>query len=115
MASIVEARTAQQEIARSAIDIQSRMNDLKKELDAKKVELRDLANGRKKEIIVEGIGKINISAPFAGSKTPILIFDEERLNKIPELRAKLIEKGVAKEDVKKVPASVAKVTIKPNV
>lgn len=115
MASLTEARTAEQELARLAIDIQFRMNGLKTELDAKKIELREIANGRKKEIIVEGVGKINVSAPSEGSETPILVFDEERLNTIPALRAKLIEKGVAKEDVKKVSASVAKVTIKPNV
>lgn len=107
--------SAEQEVAQAALELQIEINAVKAKLDAKKVELRDLANGSKKEIVVEGVGKINISAPFDGSETPVLLFDEERLNKSPELRAKLIEKGVAKEDVKKVPASVAKVTIKPNV
>jgi len=113
MASSLEA--TEQEVARSTLDIQARMNGLKTELEAKKLELRELANGQKKEIIVDGVGKINISAPFGGSEKAILVFDEERLNQSPELRKKLIEKGVAKEDVKKVPASAAKVTIKPNV
>lgn len=113
MTTTIEA--TEQEVARAALDLQARMNELKTELDARKEELRGLANGKKKEIVVEGIGKINVSAPFEGSETPILVFDEERLNQIPELRAKLIDKGVAKEDVKKVPATAAKVTIKPNV
>jgi hypothetical protein len=107
--------TTEQEIAKAALDLHSRMDELKKELDARKQELRGLANGQKKEIVVEGVGKINISAPFEGKETPVLVFDEERLKGSPDLRAKLIEKGVAREDVKKVPATAAKVTIKPNV
>jgi hypothetical protein len=113
--NVATLKTTEQEIAREALDLQVRLNELQVELNEKKEELRSLANGTKKEIVVEGVGKINISAPFGGSEKPILVFDEERLNKIPELRAKLIDKGVAKEDVKKVPASAAKVTIKPNV
>jgi microsomal dipeptidase-like Zn-dependent dipeptidase len=113
MTTTLEA--TEQDVARAALDLQARMNELKGELGSKKEELRKLANGTKKEIVVEGIGKVNISAPFEGSEKPILVFDEERLNKIPELRQKLIDKGVAKEDVKKVPATAAKVTIKPNV
>lgn len=105
----------EQGIARAALDLQSRMTELKNELNSRKEELRGLANGQKKEIVVEGVGKINISAPFAGSETPILVFNEEKLTDLPDLRQKLIQKGVAKEDVKKVPATAAKVTIKPNV
>jgi len=105
----------EQELAQRAIGIQADMNALKAQLDSMKSELRIFANGSKKEIQVEGYGKINVSAPFGGSETPILVFDEERLNQSPDLRKKLIEKGIAKEDVKKVAASKAKVTIKPNV
>lgn len=108
-------QSTEQEVARDALNLFIRSQELTKELNEKKTELRGLANGQKKEITVVGLGKINISAPFEGSETPILVFNEERLNGIPELRVKLIEKGVAKEDVKKVPATAAKVTIKPNV
>lgn len=113
MSATMEA--TEQELARSALSLQADINKFTEQLKARKEELRDLANGHKKEIVVEGVGKINISAPFGGSETPVLIFDEERLNQSPELRKKLIEKGVAKEDVKKVAPSAAKVTIKPNV
>ena len=111
----VTIEMTEQEIAHSAITLQAQINQLTKQLDVRKKELRDFANGQKREIVVEGVGKINISAPFGGSETPILVFDEERLNQSPDLRKKLIEKGVAREDVKKVSASAAKVTIKPNV
>ena len=104
----------EQEIAQSALDLHSRLGELQTEMNAKKEELRGLANGQKKEIVVEGVGKINISAPFDGSETPILVFNEEKLTPHPEIRQKLIDKGVAREDVKKVPATAAKVTIKPN-
>ena len=105
----------EQKLAQKALDVQTHINILNVEMKNSKEELRELANGQKKEIIVEGVGKINISAPFAGKETPILVFNEEKLNESPELRAKLIQKGVATEDVKKVPATAAKVTIKPNV
>ena len=108
-------KETEQEIASSAISLQDQINKFTVQLDVRKEELRKLANDHKKESVVEGAGKVNISAPSAGSETKILIFDEERLNKSPELRQKLIEKGVAKESVKKVSASAAKVTIKPNV
>ena len=113
MSATIEA--TEQEIARAALTLQAQINQFTEQLKTRKEELRNLANGQKKEIVVEGVGKVNISAPFAGSETPILVFDEERLNQSPDLRKKLIEKGVAKEDIKKVPASAAKVTIKPNV
>ena len=102
-------------LATKAITMQAEMNRLKEQLDAVKVELREIANGSKKEITVQESGKINISAPFAGSEKSILVFDEERLNQSPDIRKKLIEKGIAKADIKKVAASKAKVTIKPNV
>lgn len=113
--TMTEQELIQRAIGIKAIDIQAEMNALKSKLDSVKSELREFANGSKKEIQVEGYGKINISSPFGGSEKPILVFDEERLNQSPDLRKKLIEKGIAKEDVKKVAATKAKVTIKPNV
>lgn len=107
--------SSEQEVARAAIELQVRLNEIQEELNSKKEELRVIANGKKKEIIVTGLGKVNISAPFEGKETQVLVFDEARLNEIPELRHKLIEKGVAREEIKKVPATAAKVTIKPNV
>lgn len=113
--SILSTEKIEHGIARDAILLQVEFNKIQMRLDSYKQRLRDLANGNSKEIVVEGVGKINISVPFAGKTTPVLIFDEEKLNKVPELRAKLINHGVAKESIKTVPASQAKVTIKPNV
>lgn len=107
--------TAEQELAINAIEVQRQINQLTAELNQLKAELRHIANGSKREIVVDGVGKINISAPFGGSETPILVIDEDRLNQSPDLRSKLIDKGIAKQEIKKVAASVAKVTIKPNV
>jgi hypothetical protein len=112
---LAKQKVLEQELACLALSTQAEMNALKIKLDAVKAELRTFANGSKKEIQVEGHGKINVSAPFGGSETPILVFDEERLNQSPDLRKKLIEKGIAKEDIKKVAATKAKVTIKPNI
>lgn len=107
--------TAEQELATNAIEAQRQINQLTAVLNDLKEELRHIANGYKKDITVDGVGKINISAPFGGKETPVLVIDEERLNQSPDLRSKLIDKGIAKQEIKKVAASVAKVTIKPNV
>ena len=104
-----------QDLAKEALDLQVKVNELAKALDEKKEELREFANGKKMNITVEGVGKIDITEPREGSETPILIFDEERLAVLPELRQKLIDKGVAKEDVRKVAPARASVRIKPNV
>ena len=104
-----------QDLAKAALDLQVKSVELAAELDAKKEELRDLANGKKMHIVVEGLGKVDITEPRDGSEKVVMIFDEERLKGMPELRAKLIEKGVAKEDVKKTAPARASVRLKPNV
>lgn len=106
---------AEQELTTNAIGLQKQINELTEQLGNIKADLRGLANGSTKEIIVDGIGKIHISAPFAGSETPILVLDEGQLEKEPELKSQLIAKDIIKSDIKRVAASVAKVTIKPNV
>lgn len=107
--------TSKEDLARGTLELFIQIEDLKKQLETRKDELRDLANGNKLEVSVQGLGLINVSTPRSGSEAIVLVFDEGQLNKIPELRAKLIEKGVAKEEIKKTPAAKASVTIKPNV
>lgn len=102
-------------VAAEALELQKKIDGLSKQLEEKKEELRDIANGNKIEIVIEGLGKVNVSSPREGSEKVILTFNEERLQKSPELKAKLIEAGVAKEEIKKIAAARASVTIKPNV
>ena len=104
-----------QELAREALELQVRANELVARLDEKKEELRSLANGKKLNVVVEGLGKIDVTEPRAGSESVVLVVNEEKLNETPELRAKLIQKGIAKEEVKKTPAAKASVRITPNV
>ena len=103
------------QVATEALELQRQVDKLLGELEAKKDELREIANGNKLEIVIEGLGKINVSTPREGSEKVILTVNEERLSKSPELKAKLIEAGVAKEELKKVAPARASVTIKPNV
>lgn len=110
-----ETTDAREIIATQALNLQAQINELTSKLNDKKDELRDIANDNKMEIVVDGIGKVNVSTPRAGGERIVLTFDEKRLAQIPELKSKLIEKGVAKEEVKKIPAAKASVTIKPNV
>lgn len=103
----------EQELASDAIDIQRQLNQLNERLSKVKEALRELAKGSTKEILVDGAGKVSISVPFAGSEIEILILDELKLNDQPDLKQRLIDEGIAKKDIKRVPACVAKVTIKP--
>lgn len=100
-------------IATEALAIQKQLNQLNDQLSKIKETLRELAQGKTKEIVVDGVGRVNISIPFAGSETDILVLDERKLIDDPELRQRLVEEGIAKQDVKRVPSCVAKVTIKP--
>lgn len=136
------AATAQQELARTALELQIQYDKISEQLEAKKEELRVLANGRILNIVVEGVGKVDITAPRAGSEKvtftfnedklaqaqelraklletglakEVLVINEEKLEKSPAIRQKLIEKGVMAEEVKKVSAAKASVRIKPNV
>lgn len=102
-------------VATQALELQKQIDGLTKQLNEKKEELRDIANGNKLEVTIEGLGKINVSTPRSGSEKVVLTFDEKRLAAIPELKSKLIEKGIAKEEIRKTPDAKASVTIKPNV
>lgn len=102
-------------VATQALELQKQIDHLSKQLEEKKEELRDIANGNKMELVIEGLGKVNVSTPREGSEKVILTVNEERLKKSPELKAKLIEVGIAKEEIKKTAPARASVTIKPNV
>lgn len=104
----------EQGLAAEAIQLYSEISRLTEQLTRLKESLRDLADGHTKEIIVDGLGRVHISAPFAGSETAILVLDESKLSLTPDLRDKLLNDGIARQDVKKVPACAAKVTIKPS-
>lgn len=113
MALDVQADESERELATKAIVIQKQMNELAEQLSKLKQSLRDIAAGSTKEIIIEGIGKISISIPFAGSETEILVLNHDKLKLQSELKQKLLDDGVAMLDVKRVPACAAKVTIRP--
>ena len=136
------ATAVKQDLAKEALQLQLELDKITEKLDEKKEELRSLANGKKLNIVVEGVGKVDVTEPRAGSDKVVLSFDEDKLGKVPELRKKLVESGVAKEvlvindekldkipalkvkllekgvmteEIKKVSAAKASVRIKPNV
>jgi hypothetical protein len=104
-----------QELASAALDLQTEMEELQTRLEAKKEELRDLANGQKLNIEVAGKGRVDVTEPRDGSEIVKFVIDEERVAQVTGLRAMLVEKGVAKEETKQVPPAKASVRIKPNV
>lgn len=103
------------ELARELLEIQSQINVLTVQLDAKKDEMREIANGNKMVTTVEGVGIVSVTAPREGSEKLIIVLDEDRLTSVPDLKAKLMEKAIIKEEIKKSPPAKASVTIKLNV
>lgn len=103
------------QLATEALQLQIDVRQLTTQLEAKKDELRQYANGNKLEIVVADLGKVHISTPRQGSEKVVLVFDEERIRTVPELRQMMLDKGIAKEEIKKTPAARASVTIEPNV
>jgi hypothetical protein len=106
---------SESDMAKTALELYAKYTKIGEELEATKVLLRSAAGGSKKEIIVEGLGKINISAPSAGSTRTVLVLDEEVLAKAADLKNKLLEKGVIRKETKSSNPSAAKVTISLNV
>ncbi len=107
----------QQLVAKEAIEIQKKIDTLIVNLEEKKAQLRNIANGETLKITVTGHGEVSVTKPRkGGEKTGTkLILDEDRINKIPELKQKLIEKGVIIENDIISTAAAASVKIKPNV
>jgi hypothetical protein len=85
------------EIATEALKLQIQLNIITIELETQKDILRELANSKTMRIVVEDLGKIDVTVPRVGSQKVELNINEEKLQKIPELREKLIEKGIAKQ------------------
>lgn len=104
-----------QELAREALEIEKELQKITEQLEAKKQDLRDFANGKKLRITVEGVGLVDITEPRKASEKVVLVLDDKKLQEAPELRAKLLQKGVAKETVQKTPAMKASVRLKLNV
>lgn len=104
-----------EELAKSAIELYSKISKLQKELDEKKDQLREASNGETTSIIVDGFGKVSISKPRKGSEKTILSIDEDVLSKVSGLKDTLIKKGVLKEEIKITPPARANVSISCNV
>lgn len=101
-------------LAREAINLKQQIDELTKSLDSKKEELRQLADSRKLKIVAAGLGIILVSAPRSESRKSTLVFNEKRLENIPELKKRLIDSQVLVYEDVITPAAKASVTIKPN-
>ena len=110
-----ESDMSESDMAKTALKLYAKYTQIEEELDAVKVLLRGAAGGSKKEIVVEGLGKVNISAPSVGSTKTVLVLDESVLAKYADLKNKLLEKGIICEESKTSKPSAAKVTISLNV
>ena len=104
-------------LAQKAIELDRELSDCSKKLDTVKNELRQLANGDKKTIVVAGSGTVSIATPrkggvLTGEKLEI---DTKLLETLTEFKNKLIEKNIIRVvEVFSTPAA-ASITIKSNV
>lgn len=104
-------------LATEALELQKTIVGLSADLDKIKAQLRDVANGEKLKITIPGRGEVLITSPRkGGEKTGTkIVLDEDRLNSVPELKSKLLAKGVIVENDVISTSAAASVTIKPNV
>jgi len=101
-------------LAKEMIELQNKIDEIKKPLDEKKDIFRTLAEGKTLDITVEGFGKVAISKPREESTKQIVEIIQEKVEKHPELRALMLSKGIIKEIIQRTPAAKASITIKSN-
>ena len=106
---------ASQELALDALNAYMKFVKIEDELDSKKQKLRELANGESLRIEVDNVGSVLVMTPKLRSTKKVLSINEEKLAKVPELRAMLISKGVITEETKVIPSAKAAVKISPMV
>lgn len=111
----MEITSAILDAATDALDLKLRIDKLTVDLNERKEQLRKFAADEKLEVIVEGKGKVSVSKPREGKEEFVLVVDAEKLKLVPDLKSKLMGKGVIKEELKKFPAAKASVTVEPNV
>lgn len=104
-----------QTTASTALALKRQIDSLSLELEEQKEILRGVAGGEALEVTVEGVGQVRVTKPREGSTTLVTVFNEAILETIPDLKVKLIDKGVLKEEEKVVPAARASVYLDLNV
>ena len=83
-------------VATEALHLQIQLTKITADLEVSKEKLREIADNKTLHLIVENLGKIDVTIPrIGGQKTTISINEKKTIP--PELRKKLIETGVAKE------------------
>jgi len=102
-------------LAKEMIELQIKIDELKKPLDDKKDIFRTLAEGQTLDIAVEGYGKVAISKPREESTKTIIEIVPDKVDKHPELRALMLAKGIIREVNQRTPAAKASITIKSNI
>lgn len=88
-----------EQVAKEALELRIEADRINRRLEWKKEELRKFADGDKLQVEISGLGVINVTQPRIGTQKIELNINEDKLAKIPELRQKLIDLGIAKETV----------------
>lgn len=106
-----------EQVAKLALELYKSLEDMNRQMDTYKAQIREYANQKQATIVVPGVGSISISKPRqAGPPQTILKLSEEVLDKNAELKKKLIEKGIIIETTKNgSPAAAASISFKVNV
>lgn len=102
-------------ICSQMLDIQGEIDALAKELDELKTQVRDLAGGDTWTCDVPGKGSVLVSKPRESEDKIVTTLNEDKLNEFPDLRKKLLDKGMITEKTVKGSVSKAAVAVKRNV
>ena len=102
-------------LATEALEIQKQANGLLDSLDLIKNQFREYAQGQKFNMVVEGLGKIDVSKPRESTQSVTIQLNKEKLDEHADVKAKLLKAGIIAEIVSNTSAAKASVSIKPNV
>lgn len=105
----------EREVCSQILDLQGEIDALTDELNELKVQVRAWAGGETWTCDVPGKGSILVSKPRETPEYVATKLNEEKLNEFPDLRKKLLEKGLITETVVKATVSKASVGVKRNV
>lgn len=103
-------------VASDAIRLQREIAELEAKLDVRKEQLRHYAAGETKNIVLNGVGKIDITKPVEAKVTTVLEANYDTFKTlVPEMQALFLNSGVVAVKDKKSSARAASVKITPNV
>ena len=116
MTSIRKLKTSIETKAEAALEVFQDLKDLNAQLESYKEEFRDHADGETVDIIIQGLGKVQIKKPSEGGTFTSTVFDTKAFEALDKATQHLlISSGVVKITTSSKAASKAAVVFTLNV